>query len=578
MRFETIIRGALIVDGSGGPVYRRDVALAGGRITAVDDLTRAQAQTDVDGHGLVLCPGFVDIHSHADLSVHLDDQADLLEPLIRQGITTCVGGNCGFSLAPILPPHEGPVQDFLEAFTGRNQRNLVTWGTFAEFLETVEQTGLVLNMGFLAPHGVIRLNAMGQQRRLATPDELETMRAMVAESLDAGALGLSTGLQYFPGSFSDTSELVALAEVVQSRGGVFTSHLRSYSNTLERAVEEVKEVGRQTGVPVQISHLFWIPHLHDFVDPWIRRITRAGAWLYQRIKLPIPMDQVIAGVLDRVARDADAGLRIGVDAMPTAAGFTHLLAFFPPWALEDDIGTVLERLADPALRQRMFRDIVEGRSVWPHREPGTWSMNFFKLMGWDGIYIMSVVSEANKKVEGLNLAQLGRLRGKHPFEAACDLLLEEQGRVLAFETFTRPDDPFVERSLRVTMRDPNVSVATDAIMLGYGHPSHLFYDCYPKYLSQYARDQGLVTLPEAVRKCTSLPAEQLGIPDRGRIRVGAPADLVLLDLADLATRSTFEHPETPPTGIRRVWVNGVAVLDEHGYHPEPRAGAIIRRG
>ncbi len=578
MGFDTIIEGALIVDGTGGTVYQRDVGIDGERIAAVDHLHKAEATTRVDARGLVLCPGFVDVHSHADLSAHLEDQADLLEPLVTQGITTSVGGNCGLSLAPIHREHEGPIHDFLEAFTGRDQRGLISWRTFGEFLETVETQGLVLNMGFLAPHGVIRINAMGQHRRQATSAEIAAMKAMVAESLDAGALGLSTGLQYFPGSFADTEELMALADVVQARGGVFTSHLRSYSNTLSLAVEEIKEVGRRTGVPVQVSHIFWIPQVHDLVDPWIRRLTRAGAWLNRRVKLPIPMDQAIAEILDTVDRDLRAGLRIGVDAMPTAAGFTHLLAFFPPWVLEDDIDAVLKRLANPALRQRMYRDIMTGRSVWPHREPGTWSMNFFKLMGWEGIYIMSVVSDKNKHLEGLNLAQLGRKTGKHPFEAACDLLLEEQGRVLAFETFTRPDDPFVERSLRVTMRDPNVSIATDAIMLGYGHPSHLFYDCYPKYLSQYARDQGLVSLPEAVRKCTSLPAEQLGIPERGRIAVGAPADLVLLDLPDLGTRSTFEHPETPPTGIRRVWINGTAVVDERGYHPEPRAGKVIRRG
>ncbi len=578
MEFDTIIESALVVDGTGGPVHRRDVAIRAGQIAAVDRLDEAVAAERVCGDGLVLCPGFVDVHSHADLSAHLEDQPRLLEPLVRQGITTCVGGNCGLSLAPILPLHESPIYDFLEAFTGRDQRSEIRWRSFGEYLETIEQQGLVLNMGFLAPHGIIRINAMGQHRRPAGKDELEAMKAMVTESLDAGALGLSTGLQYFPGSFSDTAELVALARVVHSRGGVFTSHLRSYSNTLELAIEEIKEISRRTGVPIQLSHLFWIPQVHDLVDPWIRRLVRTGARLYRRVKLPIPLDLAIAAILDRLGRDIDKGLPLGIYGMPTAAGFTHLLAFFPPWVLEDGLEKVLGRVAHRATRQRMFQEIVEGKSIWPHRAPGTWSMNFFKLMGWEGVYIMSVVSDENKHLEGMNLAELGRHTGKHPFEAACDLLLEENGRVLVFETFTRPGDPFLERSLRATMQNPNVSIVTDAIMLGYGRPSHLFYDCYPKYLSRYARDEGVVALQEAVRKCTSLPAAQLGILDRGRIEVGAAADLVLLDFQALGTSSTFEHPDVFPTGVRRVWINGRAVLDETGYHPEPRAGRIVRRG
>ncbi len=576
MEFDTIIEKALVVDGTGGPVFQADVAIQDDRIAAIDRLENASARERIAAQGLVLCPGFVDVHSHADLTAHLDTQPNLLEPLVRQGITTCVGGNCGLSLAPVLPAHERAIFDFLDAFTGRDQRNDIGWRSFAEYLDRIETQGTVLNMGFLAPHGIIRINVMGQHRRTAAPEELEAMKRLLNECLDAGALGLSTGLQYFPGSQSDTDELVALAEVVQAHGGVFTSHLRSYSNTLELAVDEIEEVSRRSGVRVQISHIFWIPQTHDLIDPWVRRLARVGSWVHRHTHAPIPIDRALARLLHRLDRDIQQGTPLGIDGMPTAAGFTHLLAFFPPWVLEDNLEAVLQRVGDPAQRQRMFRDIVEGQSIWPHRAPGTWSMNFLKLMGWKGVFIMSVVTDKNKKFEGMNLHELGRAVGKHPFDAACDLLLQEHGRVLVFETFTRPDDPFIERSLRATMQDPNVSIVTDAIMLGYGRPSHLFYDCYPKYIARYVRDAGLVTLPEAVRKCTSLPASQLGIPERGRIAVGAPADLVLFDFETIDTRSSFETPDLFPTGVLRVWINGAPIVDEAGYHPEPRPGRVIR--
>ena len=578
MPVDLVIKNAKMVDGSGTPSRVADVAIQGDRIAEIGQIEAGQATRQIDASGKILCPGFIDVHSHADLAVHLPEHPKILEPLIRQGITTFVGGNCGMALAPLTGRHDTPILQFFKAFTGRDQDQALSWKTFGAYLDALNASRLAMNLAVLAPHGVIRLNEMGQARRTATPDEKAGMGDLLRECLDAGAMGLSTGLQYFPGSQSDTEELLYLGRILKGYDAIFTSHLRSYSNTLERAIEEVKQVARECQIRAQISHLFWVPHVNDTVDALVRRAAKIGSWIYRRVPLPIPLDSAAAKLLRKIGEEIKAGLPLGIDGMPTAAGFTHLLAFFPPWVLEDSLETILGRIRDPETRRRMLKDIEEGQSIWPHREANTWSMNFLKLMGWDGVFVMSVMSEKNKPLEGLNLKQIGRRQGKHPFDVACDLLLEENGRVLVFETFTRPGDDFVERSLWATLRDPNVSIVTDTILLGYGRPSHLFYDCFPKFISRYIRDQKVVSLEEGIRKCTSLPASQLGIRKRGRIEEGNYADLVLFDLNAINTRSSFERPDVFPTGIERVFINGQEVFGPDGYRSDAGSGRLIRRG
>ena len=578
MAFELIFESPTVVDGSGMLPYRADVGIKNGRVSAIGQLNDAQADRRVNGTGKILCPGFIDVHAHTDMSIHLPDHQNILEPLVRQGITTFVGGNCGIALAPLGGDRLPAIMDFFEAFTGRAQDDLIDWKGFDQFLSTVERRGLLLNMGLLAPHGILRISEMGLARRLADRQEVRGMGRELRKCMEAGALGMSTGLQYFPGSQSDTAELVDLARILHEYDGVFTSHLRSYSNTLDLALDEVKQVSRQADVRVQVSHLFWLPHLNVWLDSLVRKAARLGSKIYERVKIPVPLDSAVAEKLQGLDREIEKGLPMGIDGMPTSAGFTHLLAFFPPWVLEDSIDKVLARLADPPTRKKILADIVGGQSIWPHREANTWSMNFFKLLGWQGQFVMSVVTEKNKPLEGLNFRQIGDLQGKHPFDAACDLLLEENGRVLVFETITHPGDDFVERSLFATMRDRNVSIVTDTILMGYGRPSHLFYDCFPKFISRYIRDNRSVSLPEGIRKCTSLPASQLGIRNRGQVKEGFWADLVLFDMDRIGTLSTFEKPDVFPTGIDYVLINGNTVVDPDGFHPDPRPGMVIRRG
>ena len=579
VRFDLVIEGARIYDGSGRKPYVADVGVKGDRITAIGGLREATAARRVPAYGLALCPGFIDVHSHADMTLVRPDHPALLEPLVRQGITTFVGGNCGVSMAPVFEDHRDDIFTFFDFFLGAPQDDKVRWQTFDQMLSTCESQGVLLNAGVLAPHGILRMNVMGDRNQPADPDDLRAMKRLLAECLEAGALGMSTGLMYFPGLASESHELTELARVVHDHHGVFTSHLRSYnSDTMGQALDEVMGVCRAAQVPLQVSHLFCIPNLPP---PWgylAHRAVVAGSRLYAKWPVPIPIDGLLASRMEKAFRAADAGEPIGFDGMPTSAGFTHLLAFYPPWALEGGIRGMLGRLADPVQRRAIRRSIEDGDVAWPHRGRDSWAFNAFKVMGWDAAFIMSVTLPHNKHLEGKNLQQIGDATGRHPFDVACDLLVEEKGRVLVFETATYPGDPFVERSVLGALRNPHVSIVTATILLGFGLPSHLFHDAYPRWLGSYARDRGIVSMAEGIRRATSLPADQLGIRDRGRVQVGKYADLVLFDERRIASRSTAQDPSHHPEGIHAVFVNGRAVVDSDGFHPDPRPGRILRHG
>lgn len=578
-RLDLVIEGARIYDGSGRRPYVADVGVKGDRIAAIGGLRESSSARRVRADGLALCPGFIDVHSHADMTLVRPDHPAILEPLVRQGITTFVGGNCGVAMAPVFPEHREEIFTFFDFFLGAPQEDKVRWQTFDQMLSVCETQGVLLNAAFLAPHGILRMNVMGDRNETASPEDLRAMKRLLADCLEAGALGMSTGLMYFPGLASDSHELTELARVVHDHHGVFTSHLRSYnSDTMVQALDEVMGVCRAADVPLQVSHLFCIPNLPFPWDRLAHWALVAGSRLYARFPLPIPIDGLLASRMEKAFRAADAGERIGFDAMPTSAGFTHLLAFFPPWALQGGVRGMLDRLADPAQRAAIRRSIEQGDVAWPHRGRDSWSFNAFQVMGWDAAFIMSLTLPRNKHLEGRNLAQIGRETGRHPFDVACDLLVEEQGRVLVFETVTWPGDPFVERSVLGALKNPHVSIVTDTILLGFGLPSHLFYDAYPRWLGTYARDRGVVSMEEAIRRATSLPAGQLGIRDRGRIEVGRYADLVLFHERRLASRSTAQDPVHFPEGIHSVFINGRAVVDPDGFHPEPRPGRILRHG
>ncbi len=576
---DLIIKNGTVVNGTGRRAFEADVVITGDRIASVGPSMDLEAERVIDARGKIVCPGFVDIHSHADMFAYHPDHPAVFEPLIRQGITSFLGGNCGFGLAPIdRERHPEAQRIYIEGVTSTFDE--FCWDSTGEFLETMEQRGVALNVGVLCPHGLIRLQAMGPTNSRATAADVRRMGRTVEQALDEGAFGMSTGLQYFPGMHSDTEELVRLGAHLKGRDGRFTSHIRSYTtNTLSRALDEVAQVSTANDVRVQVSHIFTLPWLGRANDAFIKGVKFLAK--HHRLANAVVPDAFVNADMRRIVSDLDAqhrqGIRVGMDMMPTTTGFTHMLAFFPPWVLEGGGEQIDERLRTPRIRRQIIRDIEQGAPAWPHNGADDWSLNFFRLFGYDCASIMAVGSERNAQYQGRRLVDIAEERGAHPAEAAMDLLLEEDRQVLVFGAPGEPEDPFTVRTQYPALAHPEVSVATDTILLGLGKPSYLFYGCYPKFLGHHVRELGLLDLETAIRKCTLLPAQSAGFRDRGKLAGGSFADVVILDRGAIGTDASFDHPDRFPRGIEQVLINGKVVVDGDRYDADALAGQVLRR-
>lgn len=549
MRCDLLIRRARIVDGTGQPAYRADVAVTGDRVAAVGFLDNADARETINADGLTLAPGFIDPHSHADLILPLAParQSELLGGKLAQGITTTIIGNCGLGCAPVGNDEAAAM---LRAVNAWMTPEVVPWPwrTLGEYLDRVAANGLALNVAALAPHGPVRMSAMGLAKGTPSRSQLRTMRAMTERAMTDGALGLSTGLIYPPGMYSDSAELESLAHVVADYGGVYTSHIRGSSETLIPAVRELLAIGRATGVRVHHSHNEAVGRAH-----WPK------------------VDRVLA----MESEAAQEGVRISFDMFPYTAAATMMIALYPPWSLEGGVDALLARLQDARTRERIRRDIDRRKPTWPPWRTGGWPHNLVRATGWDAIYIGYAASRKNKRFENRSLTELGEMTGKTPFDAISDLLIEERGQVsmLIFEVTGERDS---RELLAKYARHPLSAFCTDAEDYGRGLPHPAAYGAFPKVIAEFVNRDGALTLEEAVRKMTSYPARIFGLRDRGVIRAGAYADLVLFQPERVRDRASYAAPRRLATGIERVIVNGrTAFLN--GEFKEATCGGVLRR-
>ncbi len=572
----------MIVDGTGARRFTADLLLEDDRIAAIGRAEGAPADRSIDASGKIVCPGFVDIHSHADLSICKPEHNRILAPLVEQGITTFVGGNCGVGLAPLdKERHLNEQTLYLEGITAIDFGEMFVWEGVGDYLEYLEDLGVALNVGLLCPHGLIRIQVMGSRRAAATADEVYQMGHILDRAMEEGAFGLSTGLQYFPGMSATTDELVALGKVLARFDGSFTSHMRSYTtNTMFRAIDEVVEVARRNDIRAQVSHIYSAPWLGRLQNPFMSGVRLLSR--HPRIAKALIPETLANAFLSKMMTTLDernaSGIRLGMDVVPATTGFTHLLAFMPPWLLEGVKEDVLARAANPDVRRRLRRDIEQGAPIWPHRGDDDWSLNIIRIMGYEAVRIMAVGSDRNRRLQGLRLVDIAEEYGKHPVDAAMDLTVEEEGKVLVYATPGEPDDPFTVRSLFPAMRHPRVAITTDFVMMGYGRPAWLFHGCFPKFIGAYARDGELVSLEAAIRKCTSLPASAIGLSDRGLLEEGAFADVVVFDPTTIGSSADFANPDRPPVGVEHVFINGTHVVRDGVYDENARAGQVLRHG
>ena len=544
MTFDLLIQNARVIDGTGQPAFRADIAINGKRIAAVGEIN-GEARRTINAKNLTVTPGFIDPHSHADLILPLDPkrQAELMRCKISQGITTTIIGNCGLGCAPV---GNSEAEAILRAVNSWMTPEPVgwSWRTIGEYLRRLKDNGLALNIATLAPHGPIRISAMGLAKGKPSRSQMKVMRGMVEQAMADGAFGLSTGLIYPPGMYSETEELVELAKVVAANGGIYTSHIRGSSETLIPAVKELLDIARKTGVRVHHSHNEAVGRAHW---PKIDRVLK----------------------LEQQAVEEGVGLNF--DMFPYTAAATMMIAIYPPWALEGGVDQLIQRLKDEKTRRQIERDI---RRVKSSCKPDGWPHNLVRATGWDAIRIGYVESRKHKRYENRSLAELAGLTGKPPFDAISDLIIEEQGQVsmLIFEISGDGD----QRDLLAKFAQHRDSVfCTDAEDYGRGLPHPAAYGAFPRILARFVREDQALTFEEAVRKMTSHTASIFGIKARGVIRRGGFADLVILDPKRINDRATFEKPRREATGIKTVIINGREVFSDGNFHNEFR-GEVIR--
>jgi len=544
--FDLLVKNGKIMDGTGNPWFFGDVAIKDSKIGKVGFIDSSLAQEVIDAEGLVVAPGFVDIHNHSDFVLPLDEHPKILEPFVRQGVTTIVTGNCGYSTAPINPE----TLELLKVYSSFLQAAELTWEwrDMKGYMDCIEKKGVAYNVVPLVSHGTIRIYIKGFDGGPATDSEKKEMARLAREAMEQGVFGLSCGLIYPPGIYSDTEELIAISKPLRDFGGVFTSHIRGYSETLLSASKEIIKVGEQNGIGVEHSHL-----------------QAFGKEHFSKI------DRVLSLHDEARARGVD----ITFDVIPYIAANTTLLAIFPPWSLEGGVGKLIERLKNKETRRRINADVEEIVPGWPPWLPGTWPHNLVEATGWENIVIISVGSAANKHLEGKNLVELAEEAGKTLFDTAADLIIEEQGQVMALY-IGLSGDMEGDEGLRKIISHPLASIGADAIITGRGLSHPAAYGCFPKVLGYFSRDLELFSMEEAVRKMTSMSLQRFGIWDRGLIREGCSADITIFDEATVGARGTYFDPAHFPEGIRYVIINGIPVLQD-GIYNGKLCGHVLRK-
>lgn len=526
--FDILILGGTVFDGSGNPGVRADVAVLGDKIALVEaSLEGRSAEKVIDARNLAVAPGFIDPHSHTDVELLVNPRA---ESKVRQGVTTEVAGNCGFTTFPLNPLNFEKTGVYL-----KEKYNLdLNWSDVETFFLRLRERGMAVNYATLVGHGNVRGVVLGMDDRCATEDEIDRMRVIVREHMEAGVFGLSSGLIYTPGCYADREEIVALCREVAQFNGIYATHMRNESDSLIEAVEESIHVAEESKVSLQISH----------------------------IKLAYPRNwPKVHQVLSRVSQVAQGGLKIMADRYPYIATSTFLSVLMPPWLRKGSTEEYLCRLKDPQY-DAMIQEHVRDQEI--------------RIGSWDTIRISSVVTEENRRFIGKTIEEAAKALGKAPYEFIRDLLVSEKDQVEMIN-FSLNEDNF-----RRIIIHPLVVIGSDGWALapygslGRSKPHPRSYGTFPRILGRYVREENILTLGEAIRKMTSQTASKFGIPLRGWLRAGFFADLVVFDPGTVSDQATWDDPHRYPEGIPHVIVNGKAVIKD-GNHTGQLPGRILRK-
>jgi dihydroorotase/N-acyl-D-amino-acid deacylase len=529
--YDLVIRNGHIVDGTGSPWYAADVGIRDGHIAAIGRLDSAAAKQTIDAAGMVVAPGFIDMLGQSEESILVNPH---LPSKIYQGITTEITGEGG-SAAPLTDAIRAADRAGFEHY-----KIDPSWNTFREFFERLEKQGMGINLASYVGATQVRRAVIGDGDRAPTPAELDRMKALVRDAMHDGAVGVSTSLQYAPAPYATTEELITLASEGAKLGGIYATHMRSEGDAIIPAIDEAIRIGRDAHIPVEIWHL-----------------KAAGRQNWGR------MPEIVAHI-DEARR---SGVEIAANTYAYTAWFNSFSAFIPPWAHDGGDTKLIERLKDPATRARIRKDMQTPSTAWDNE----WD----EIPGPEAILISVVQNPKLLPLQGKTIAEIAKLWNKDPFDTIFDFLIEDNAATnVAVFGMSEPDVRLALQQSWVSVCNDSQGTATDGL-LGQEHPHPRAYGTFPRILRKYVREDGALTLPDAIRKFSALPASHLRLADRGVIKNGMWADIVVFDPGVITDLATFEKPNQLSQGMEYVLVNGVPVI-EHGSMTNTLPGKVVR--
>lgn len=526
--YDVVIKDGLVVDGLGTPGRVDDIGIVGDSIVRIGRIPSSRGALVISARGMVVAPGFIDVHNHTDTGILVNPKA---ESDVHQGVTTLVAGQCGDSPFPLSDAMFEEGEKRLREEYGL----ALAWRDIRGFYARIDNAGMALNFASFVGQGTVRAAAMGYGDRKPEPAELALMKKLVADSMAGGAFGISTGLEYAPGGFSSTEELIEVCRAVAPYKGMYATHMRDEEDFVVEAVDEAIRIARESGLPLQISHL---------KTGYVRNWPKLGT------------------ILGRIEAARSAGLDVFCDRYPYIASATGLDMYFPLWAREGTTEAFLRRLQDPALREKLAAAVASQEA---------------NIGSWDKVLISGVDTEKNKGLEGMNVLEASRISNKVPYDFMKDLLIEESDRV-GIVQFAMSED-----NLKTLMAHPLVGIGSDGSALapygplGKGKPHPRSYGAFPRALSMYVREDKLLPLEAMVKKMTSIPAVRFGFTRRGVLQAGNFADIVVFDPDKVRDKATWANPHQYPEGIPYVLVNGKVVVRD-GEHTGNMPGAVLRKG
>ena len=528
-QYDLVIINGTVIDGSGSAGYKTDIAVVDGKIVQIADGLSGKGKEEIDATGQVVCPGFIDMLSWASGPIMYDGR---VPSVVQQGITTAVFGE-GWSMGPV----NDTVRQEMDGFW-KEYKIGYDWVTLSDYLKRVEEQGTSVNVASFVGATTIRLYVLGFEDRQATPEELKKMQDLVRGEMEAGALGISSSLVYTPAFYANTDELIALSQVAAEYGGIYISHIRGEGADLLKAIDELITISETAHIPAEIYHF---------------KAAGKDNWYL--------LDAAIKKIKDAHLR----GLDITADMYPYTAGATGLDAMMPPWAKEGGNQALVKRLQDPQLRERIRQQILTEKTGWE---------NFYKMAGGGENIIVSYLSEKNKSLQGKTIAEIAALKNKDELSTVFDLLIEENafGGGIYFL--------MSEENVRKKLKLPWMSFDTDEDayeptgLMGQRNPHPRAYGTFPRILGKYVREEQVLTLQEAIRKMTSLPASRLGLETRGSLKQGMAADIVVFDPKTVIDKATYTEPHQFPEGINYVIVNGGVVV-KAGVHTGAKPGKAL---